>query len=433
MGVRDLMGTRQAIEPQPIDLKNRTDVVLDGASRRLHRLDKYPAKMIPHMARFLIERVSEPGDTVLDPFCGTGTVVREAVALSRNAVGLDVNPLATLLTRVKVGRYSGDLLERQLAELLELFRTETTTCSLIFPNAEYWFTPATLRKLGVIRAIVDRLPQQLPSPYPEFWRAVLASIVRQSSRADTRGPKPFISKRARQSRVGKHFDPFKLFASAAHTRIELLAGSHDNLSGCHSEVIHGNAKSLPINIRTTRVDAVVTSPPYLNAQDYYRSCKLELWIVGLLGSNANQDWARDELIGSDRIPIDRSLFDVPMLSPTSMAARESLVSVNPKSACVLTRYTLDMANVLSQIAQVLRPGGHCAMVSGDNTLSGMPVRTHQIITELALSLGFRLKHHYVDAIRDRWVPPSRNGHNGMILNDHIQIFQSPSAIRDAPI
>ena len=429
MGVRTLMGHSRTIEPQPIDLRNRPDLVLDDVSRRLHRLDKYPAKMIPHMARFLIERVSDEGDTVLDPFCGTGTVVREAITLHRNAIGLDVNPLATLLTRVKVGRYSQELLEQQLDALLESFRTETTSSGLTFPNADYWFTPATLRKLGTIRAVLDRLPQQLPTPYPDFWRAVLASIVRQSSRADTRGPKPFISKRARKTRTGRHFDPFKLFARAARSRIELLTGSHDDLSHCHTEVIHGNARSLPTSMKSSRVDAVVTSPPYLNAQDYYRSCKLELWIVGLLGPDANGKWARDELIGSDRIPIDRRLFDLPMPSPTSLAAREKLMSVNPKIACVLTRYTLDMANVLTQISQVLKPGGHCAIVSGDNTLSSMPVLTHQVITEIALSLSFQLRHHYVDTIRDRWVPPSRNGHDGMILNDHIQIFQMPSAIR----
>ncbi len=420
-----MMGCSQTIDPQPINLKYRSGVMLDGVSRRLHRLDKYPAKMIPHMARFLIERVSEPGDTVLDPFCGTGTVVREAIALTRNAIGLDANPLATLFTRAKVGCYSRVLLEQQLAELLESFKAETTTHVLTFPNAEYWFTPATLRKLGIIRSTLDCLSQQLPGPYPDFWRAVLASIVRQSSRADTRGPKPFISRHARESRVGKHFDPFKLFASAAEARIELLTGKGSNLGYCHAEVIDGNAKKLPISMSSTRVDAVVTSPPYLNAQDYYRSCKLELWIVGLLGLDANKKWARDDLIGSDRIPIDRHLFDLPMPSPTSQAARASLVSINPKSACVLTRYTLDMATVLSQIRQVLKPGGHFALVSGDNTLSSIPILTHDIITELALSLGFQLKHHYVDAIRDRWVPPSRNGHNGMILNDHIQIFQTP--------
>ena len=79
MGVGYLIGNLQAAEPQRIYLKNRSDSILDGVSRRLHRLDKYPAKMIPQMARFLIERVSEPGDTVLDPFCGTGTVVSEAI------------------------------------------------------------------------------------------------------------------------------------------------------------------------------------------------------------------------------------------------------------------------------------------------------------------------------------------------------------------
>ena len=419
------MGLLQTIEPQPIDLKNGSNRAIDGALRRLHLLDKYPAKMIPQMAQFLIERSSEPGDTVLDPFCGSGTVVREALALRRNAIGLDVNPLAALFTRAKVGSYSKDLLEQQLAQLCGSFKTETTTFDLTFPNAEYWFTPATLRKLGTIRSIVDRLPQQMSSPYPDFWRAVLASIVRQSSRADTRGPKPFISKRARESRKGKHFDPFKLFAHAANARIELLTGSHGHLGSNHAEVIHGNATTLHTSIQSTPVDAIVTSPPYLNAQDYYRSSKLEIWVVGLLGPDALRKWAKEELIGSDRIPIDRCLFDLPMPSPTSVALRESLVSVSPKSACVLTRYTLDMAIVFAQMAQVLKPGGYCAMVSGDNTLSNLPVRTHQIITELAMNSGFRLTHHYVDTIRDRWVPPSRNGHSGVIREDHIQIFQGP--------
>ena len=425
MGVGDLIGHLLTREPQRIHLKKRSDGILDGMSRRLHILDKYPAKMIPQMARFLIERVSEPGDTVLDPFCGTGTVVREAIALSRNAVGLDVNPLATLLTRVKVGHYSRNTLERQLSELLESFKSETATFDLTFPNAEYWFTPATLRKLGTIRSVVDRLPQELPSPYPDFWRAVLASIVRQSSRADTRGPKPFISKRARETRKGRHFDPFRLFARAAHTRIELLTGGDGNPDDCHAEVLDGNATAPPSSIQSSPVDAVVTSPPYLNAQDYYRSCKLELWVVGLIDPDALRKWARDELIGSDRIPIDRRLFDLPIGSPTGVDLRERLLSVNPKSACVLTKYTLDMEAVLSQITQILKPGGNCAIVSGDNTLSNLPVPTHQIITELALHLGFQLQHHYVDTIRDRWVPPSRNGHSGVILDDHIQIFQAP--------
>lgn len=427
MGARDLMEHLQTIEPKPIDVKNGSSRTLDRASRRLHRLDKYPAKMIPQMAQFLIEIASEPGDTVLDPFCGSGTVVREAMVLGRNAIGLDVNPLATLFTRAKVGGYSQDLLERQMSQLSESFKTATDGFDLAFPNAEYWFTPATLRKLGTIRAVVDSLAQQLSSPYPEFWRTVFASIVRQSSRADTRGPKPFISKDARESRKGRHFDPFKLFAQAASTRIELLTSINDTAGNGRVEVIQGSATDLHSRIQPNSVDAIVTSPPYLNAQDYYRSCKLELWVVGLLGTDALRKWAREELIGSDRISIDSGLFDIPMVSPTSVALRERLVSVSPKSACVLTKYTLDMANVFSKMAQVLKPGGQCAIVSGDNTLSNLPISTHQIITELAMKSGFQLAHHYVDAIRDRWVPPSRNGHNGVIREDHIQIFNTPVA------
>ena len=424
-----MTGQLQATEPRLIDLKNGSNGVLDRASRRLHLLDKYPAKMIPQMARFLIEEVSEPGDTVLDPFCGSGTAVREAINLGRNAIGLDVNPLATLFTQAKVGRYSRHLLERQLSQLSESFGTATASFNFTFPNAEYWFTPATLRKLGTIRSILDSPAQQLSSPHLEFWRAVLASIVRRSSRADTRGPKPFISKQARESRKGKHFDPFKLFVQAAVSRIELLTASHCESGNYYAQVIQGSATALQTSLPSTRIDAIVTSPPYLSAQDYYRSCKLELWVVGLLEPDALRKWAKEELIGSDRISIDRRLLDVRMASPTSEALRESLLPVSPKSACVLARYTLDMENVFSQMAQVLKPGGYCAMVTGDNTLSNLPVRTHQIIAELAINSGFRLANHYVDTIRDRWVPPSRNGHNGVIREDHIQIFRTPSATK----
>src|SRR5262249_55559426 len=67
-----------------------------------HYLFRYPAKFHPPVARALLERYSEPGDTVLDPFCGSGTLLVEALVSDRSSVGIDVDPVATLVSRAKV-------------------------------------------------------------------------------------------------------------------------------------------------------------------------------------------------------------------------------------------------------------------------------------------------------------------------------------------
>ncbi len=78
-----------------------------------HGLYRYPARFSPHFARAAIDTFSDPGDWVLDPFVGGGTTVVEALALGRRVAGIDLNPLAILLTRAK----STPLYQRDVNEL----------------------------------------------------------------------------------------------------------------------------------------------------------------------------------------------------------------------------------------------------------------------------------------------------------------------------
>src|SRR5579862_111558 len=66
-----------------------------------HTFHSYPAKFIPQISGTLIDYLTQPGDTVADVFCGSGTTLVEAVRRGRNALGFDANPLATLIARVK--------------------------------------------------------------------------------------------------------------------------------------------------------------------------------------------------------------------------------------------------------------------------------------------------------------------------------------------
>lgn len=63
---------------------------------------EHPAKMWPHIARTAIERYSNPGEVVLDPMCGIGTTLVEAIGLGRNAYGVDLETEWARLARANV-------------------------------------------------------------------------------------------------------------------------------------------------------------------------------------------------------------------------------------------------------------------------------------------------------------------------------------------
>lgn len=413
-----------------IDLKRDFSGQIPRRGYLTHGFDRYPAKMIPAMARFLIEHVSIPGQTVLDPFCGSGAVLVEALDAGRNSVGIDINPLAIILARAKTTGYSLCDFENQLDYLLFSFRNSNCFYRYDFTNANYWFTSGTLRKLGKIKSVLDQYLPTIEPEYATFWQGVLAVIVRECSRADTRGPKPFISKTAREKRCGKHFDPFKYFESKARFWISLTerfaARLETNDIQTRTIVIQGDSRELTRLLNGSQVDAIVTSPPYLSAQDYYRSCKLELFTLGLLSPEELRRWSR-HVIGSDKIKLDEALLSVSLNSCLAEDIRRALSKHSRKNACVFAQYVLDMSLVLNEFKEVLKNGGYCALASGHNFVSGIVIPTYDVIAEVATNQKFALTGHYVDKIRDRWVPTVRNGHKGVIQEEHLLIFQKPDS------
>ena len=112
-----------------------------------HGLIPYPARMIPQVARTLILSFSKPNETVLDPFCGSGTVLVECRLLGRNAIGNDINPFAAMLARVKSSPIEPSNLTNQimkvndhLESLLKKVEKRPTKVNIpTFHNIEHWF------------------------------------------------------------------------------------------------------------------------------------------------------------------------------------------------------------------------------------------------------------------------------------------------------
>ncbi|RLE79482.1 MAG: hypothetical protein DRJ51_07695 [Thermoprotei archaeon] len=114
-----------------------------------HGLHPYPARMIPQIARRLIERYSERKDVILDPFCGSGGVLVESMLLGRNSIGIDINPLALIIAKAKTTPLEPSELERLWLELREAIEEDVRGLRFDrlevevpkIPNLEYWFKP----------------------------------------------------------------------------------------------------------------------------------------------------------------------------------------------------------------------------------------------------------------------------------------------------
>src|SRR5205823_6204930 len=87
--------------------------------RLTHYLFRFPAKFHPAAIRCLLTEYSSPGDLVLDPFCGSGTLLVEAMVAGRHSFGVDVDPVAAFISRAKCRPISSQSLARDFAIVLE--------------------------------------------------------------------------------------------------------------------------------------------------------------------------------------------------------------------------------------------------------------------------------------------------------------------------
>jgi hypothetical protein len=98
----ELMEFEGDIDPK-FDIPNQGEILIisNDQSYLTHGVHKFPAKFFPELPRYLIRKYSRFGDTVLDPMCGSGTVVLESMLNNRIGVGIDIDPIARLITKVK--------------------------------------------------------------------------------------------------------------------------------------------------------------------------------------------------------------------------------------------------------------------------------------------------------------------------------------------
>ena len=385
------------------------------------RIDRYPAKMISRLASSLVDRYASDAAHLIDPFCGSGAVLRAASLRGIRATGIDVNPFGVLLTSVKLHGFDRKRAASLCDTMLDAAYGSGPEYPVAWVNKDYWFTPATLRKYERIR----HAARQMRLYKTKAGMAVLLALglsVRQCSRSDQRSPKPFISKYARMIRSGKHFDPA--------TIIRCLLGDLGDLYG---NILDGTGEVYQMDMTNAgsllqiagSCSHVITSPPYINAQDYFRNAKLELYVLeGVLQFSVNDIIHR--FIGTER-GVERSL-----LNDASADERRQLVpelrhleKMKKDQAVVVHRYLHDIASAFRTVSLLVEAGGIFVIVCGDNLIGGRRICTWRVLNKMLEGLGFVLFESFGDRIRNRAVAPMRCGHKGIIKEEIVSAFRRP--------
>jgi DNA modification methylase len=371
----------------------------------------FPARMPIEVAEAAVRALTKPGDIVLDPMAGSGVVARAAINLGRHAVGIDIDPLAVILSKalcaqIPVERFNSTAAD-SLSEAYEILRSgnqvEAQWNSLDDEDRKfimYWFREEHANELFALSVAIEKLAGR--TEWPIFASLFSSLIVSRGSGASL----AMDLSRSRPHRVeGKvPRSPFSGWArkTAAFRRY------YENRANCYGALFKvGDARNL--KIADESVDAVITSPPYINAIDYMRMSKFTLIFLG--------SRLRD-LRNIRAISVGTEVGMATGRLPTRL---ESLVEENvadPKRRPMLRRYIFDLQTILSETFRVLKPGCQAIYVMGPSILSRREYDAAKVLNQVAARVGFRPIGHgrrdFSEARRS--LPPPRRSKRGESLN-----------------
>lgn len=361
--------------------------------RHPRQVHPFPARMAPELALAALERAPDDA-VVLDPMCGSGTVLQHARDHGKSAFGFDIDPLAVLVTRVTCTQVNADYVQRAATRLVENAQaapiaalpwldTDPATSAFV----DFWFhekQEAQLRQLAA--ALYGRRGKIADVLRVALSRTIITKDAGASLARDVSHSRPH---RVRQT---NDFDVYQGFLKA----VKKIAPLIDSPARGKVAVGRRDARRLPPSLRG-RIDLVITSPPYLNAIDYMRGHRMSLVWFGYKLSQLSQ--LRSNSVGAERYP------DATLAALNIRAPRHRGLSARQQG--MLDRYASDVNSFMGQITQVLSRRGEAVLVVGDSTLSGTYVRNSLIVRKAAERNGLVLIGKQTRSLptASRYLPP----------------------------
>jgi SAM-dependent methyltransferase len=390
----------------------------------------FPARMAPEVVLGIIPEAGKPL-RVLDPMMGSGTVIALAQSKGHGATGIDIDPLAVLISRVWTTALDAAEVRAAAAEVLGSARGKYPKLSAreAFPLdaddetkgfVRFWFDGRARRQLAALARSIADVPNA--AVRDALWCAFSRLIITKRSGAS-------LAMDISHSRPHRAFsrapvNPFEKFLAAADRVASNCVDKRNCSRGPAADIREGDARRIPLGDAT--VDVVLTSPPYLNAIDYIRCSKFSLVWMGyttselrrLRAGGVGAEARREAIMGDPEIG--------------QIASKMSLrPALGPREEGLLWRYIDDMRVALREASRVLAPGGRAVYVVGDNTIKGTFIRNSVVVSAAAELAGLRVARRQsrdLPANRRYLPPPSKDrvaAMDGRMRREVVLTFTKP--------
>ncbi|MCU0500259.1 MAG: site-specific DNA-methyltransferase [Anaerolineae bacterium] len=417
--------------------------------RAFHDWYRFVLAYPPHLVRTYLQDFGlQPGQVVLDPFCGTGTTLIEAKLNGVNSVGLEANPFAQFASSVKTDwdvdpgalvanaqEVAHDALQRLAAQGIDdsrpgtvgsdngqgddhLKRLDGATEKLLIKDS---ISPLPLHKTLVL---LDCLAGRRNERYYGHLLLALANALVYSISNLRFGPEVGVDKIKEDVPV----------IAAWLAAVDRIAGDLRLVAGFArpaSAIYLADARQAGEVLAPESVHAVITSPPYPNEKDYTRTTRLESVLLGFINSKAELRTFKQQLVRSNTRVVYKGDDDdrwieyhvgIRHIADEIEARRIELGKTSGFERLYgrATRlYFGGMARHLAGLRNALCPGAQLAYVVGDQaSYLRVMIRTGQLLAEVAQELGYELVR--IDLFRTRFATATKEQ-----LREEVVVLQWP--------
>lgn len=361
---------------------------------KIHQLHPYFAKYHSELPRRIIQSMTKVNDVVLDPFCGSGTTLVESSLIGRNAIGIDMNPIACLMSNVKTSIISNSkatLIYKLLHDIesdIDSYYGKTQPTSRLngdnnyklpqFHNRDFWFTSNALNELAIIKRHIlfqkDRV----------FLNLLLLSFSRIIVFASNQHGE---SRYTRILKKRKPKDIFNQFNKVVLNMFEVVKDYNKHRKDVEIKVYNKDSRTMDF-IKDNSIDLVVTSPPYLNSWDYGLYHRFRFFWLDM-----NVKLYEENEIGKHLRALEgRSKTDE------------------------VYRYRIDMRAVLKEVSRTLKHNKFCFIVNANSIVKKKFIDTNEILVEEAKKCNLML----IDVL-DRRVNGPHYGMHAALISKNIKV------------
>ncbi len=355
-----------------------------------HGYHTYPAMMIPQIARRLIRTYGKNAKVLFDPFMGSGTALLEGV-LDPNfekAYGVDINPLALLISKVKTTAIEPQLLWNEYHALVRNCITEKEEVSFKqkkietpkFFNIEFWFKPEVILDLAIIKKNIDKIKNK---DIRDFFLIAFSETVRDVSNTRKREYKLY---RMSPEMLRKH-NPKTLqeFREKAKENIYRMENFIKEKNGCEVYILAEDSR-FKTSIPDNSVDLIVTSPPYGDSRTTVAYGQFSRLALQWLGYDTKQVYEIDK-VSLGGVPTET--LNIKLDSSTLRQILDEISKIDSIRAKDVLSFYVDFDKCIQELHRVTKKGAYLCFVVGNRTVKGVKIPTDVIINEL-----FQAKNHY---------------------------------------